>query len=181
MERRPLGTTGWEVSVLGLGTWQIGGPSSGWPAQDDAVSVAAVHAALDAGIDWIDTAPAYGRGHAEEVVGRALAGLRERPLVFTKCGLVWDDEGGVFGDLSPAAVRADVEASLRRLRVDALDLVQIHWPAPDADIEAAWATLVELRDAGLVRELGVSNFSVEQMLRVGAVASLQPPYSLLRR
>jgi aryl-alcohol dehydrogenase-like predicted oxidoreductase len=186
VERRRLGRTGFEISVVGFGAWEISGPGGAfaWRAQDDALSIDAIHAALDAGIDWIDTAPAYGFGHSEVVVERALRALHERPLVFSKCGLVWNERGEVWSDLSAASVRAEVAASLRRLGVDTLDLVQVHWPFPDRQLEEAWETLTELQREGLVRALGGSNFDVDQVRRaqrIAPVATLQPPYSLLRR
>jgi len=169
-----------------MGAWQIGGPGGkfAWKEQDELISRAAIAAALDAGVNWIDTAPAYGFGHSEEVIGRALAGMAERPLVFTKCSAVWDGEGRQWFDLSPASLRREVEASLERLRVDALDLLQIHWPVPDADLETGWSTLADLKRDGLVRAIGVSNFSVDQLERLGPIApveTLQPSYSLLDR
>lgn len=186
MEQRALGGTGYEISVVGFGAWQIGGPGGGfaWPAQPEELSVASIHAALDQGITWIDTAPAYGLGRSEEIVGRAVGSLDERPLVFTKCSLVWDGRGRVWSDLTPPSIRREAAESLRRLRVDAIDLYQIHWPYPDEQLEDAWATLAALRDEGLVRAIGVSNASVAQLTRLEAiapVASVQPPYSLLRR
>jgi aryl-alcohol dehydrogenase-like predicted oxidoreductase len=186
VQRRALGRTGFEISVVGFGAWEIGGPGGAlsWRAQDDALSIRAIHAALDAGIDWIDTAPAYGLGHSEEVVGRALRSLRERPLVFTKCGLVWDGRGEIWSDLSAASVRDEVTASLRRLGVEALDLVHVHWPFPDRQLEEAWETLDDLRREGLVRAVGGSNFDVAQVRRaqrIAPVAAVQPPYSLVRR
>lgn len=186
MLRRALGRTGYSISVLGMGAWQIGGPGGtfAWQKQDESISAAAIAAALDAGITWIDTAPAYGFGHSEEVIGRALAGMGERPLVFTKCSAVWDNEGRQWFDLSPASLRREVETSLRRLRVDALDLLQIHWPVPDADLETGWSTLADLKSQGLVRAIGVSNFSVDQLERLQPIApveTLQCSYSLLDR
>jgi len=169
-----------------LGTWAIGGPWKwGWGAQDDAESIGAIQRALDIGVNWIDTAAVYGMGHSEEVVGRAIAGRRDEVIVATKCGLVWD-EGGTeaYGQLTAASVRREVEASLRRLDVDVIDLYQIHWPRPDEDIEEAWGTIADLVREGKVRYGGVSNFSVEQLKRVQPihpVASLQPPYSMLER
>lgn len=187
MEHRRLGTSGMKISAVGLGAWQIGGPGGGfaWGPQPDDRSIAAVHAALEAGVNWIDTAPAYGLGHSEEVVGRALKRLgKRRPYVFTKCSLVWDDRRLVWSDLSPDSIRREAAASLRRLAVDAIDLYQIHWPYPDEQLEDAWETLVELRDAGTVREIGISNASLDQLRRLQVrepVVSLQSVYSLLRR
>src|SRR5262249_20206190 len=155
-----------------------------WGGQDDHDSVAAIHAAMDAGINWIDTAAVYGLGHSEEVVARALAGTRDRPYVFTKCGMVWDIHGAISYRLKADSVRRECEASLRRLRVQRIDLYQIHWPRPAADIEEGWAALAALQKEGKVRHIGVSNFDVAQMKRAQAIApitSLQPPYSLLDR
>ena len=192
MTTRPLGSSGLEITPIGLGTWAIGGEGAlGWGPQDDASSIAAIHRAVEVGINWIDTAPIYGYGRSEQVVGRALAelGSSRRPLVFTKCTLTWDDQGNVVHNTSRAAIRREVEDSLRRLQVDALDLYQIHWPArpPGADdsgIEEAWATLAEVKRQGKVRAIGVSNFDVGQLERIAAIApveSLQPPYSALMR
>ncbi len=186
---RPLGTTVFSISPIGIGAWAIGGPDwkYGWGAQDDAASIAAIHRALDYGINWIDTAAAYGFGHSEEVVARALTGMRERPYVFTKCGLVPSGErdGGTREDLSRASIVRECEASLRRLRVETLDLYQIHWPT-DAlrDIDEGWGALDELARAGKIRYAGVSNFNVDEMQRaerIRRIDTLQPPYSLVRR
>jgi len=192
LRRVRLGSTDLAISCLGLGTWAIGGPwAYGWGPQDDALSLATIERAVAAGINWIDTAPAYGLGHAEEIVARALSRLAtaDRPYLFTKCGLVWNERGQVSHDLSPASLAREVEASLRRLRVETIDLYQIHWPGmpgggPEADLERAWETLAGLQRQGKLRFLGVSNFHERQLARVAAiapVASLQPPYSLLRR
>jgi aryl-alcohol dehydrogenase-like predicted oxidoreductase len=169
-----------------LGTWAIGGEwVYGWGPQDDAESITAIHRAFDRGINWLDTAAVYGLGHSEKVVGQAIAGRRDEVLIATKCGLVWD-EGSTepYGLLRAVSVRREVEASLRRLNVEVIDLYQIHWPNPDEEIEEAWSTIADLIQEGKVRYGGVSNFSVEQLERVQAihpVASLQPPYSMLRR
>ncbi len=192
METRMLGTTGMEITPIGLGTWAIGGDSGlGWGPQDDSDSIAAIQRVLDNGINWIDTAPLYGLGHAEEVVARAIQQLAptRRPYIFTKCGLVWDEDRKPFHYLKSASVRQEVDACLRRLHMDAIDLMQIHWPgfppgSPDNDIEEAWMTLVELKEKGKVRHMGVSNFSVPQLKRLQAIApveTLQPPYSMLMR
>jgi aryl-alcohol dehydrogenase-like predicted oxidoreductase len=188
MRKRRLGRTDLELTPVGLGTWAIGGPDwrYGWGPQDDAAAVAAVVRGVEAGINWIDTAAVYGAGHAEELVGRALAqlGPAARPLVSTKCGRIVEDDGTVRGVLHPQSILAECDASRRRLGVDVLDLYQIHWPDPDADIEGAWTALVDLKEAGAVRHIGVSNFSVAQLRRVQAihpVASLQPPYSMVER
>jgi aryl-alcohol dehydrogenase-like predicted oxidoreductase len=189
MHRSTLGKTGFEVSDVGFGAWTIGGDANAvgnLGAVDDDVSVAAIHRALDHGVTWIDTAPGYGCGHSERVVGRAINGLDEPPLIFTKCGFIWDDEGRVSVDIRPETILRDVDQSLERLGVDALDLYMIHWVEPenDPEIEAAWATLADLRQAGKVRAIGVSNFDVGQIERceaIAAVDTLQPPYSLVER
>lgn len=186
MRRRALGATGYEISVLGLGAWQIGGAGGrfAWRAQDEHVSVAAIHAALDRGVNWIDTAPAYGCGRSEEVVGRAIAGLAEPPLVFTKCGCIWDERGDQWFDLSPRSLRREIESSLQRLRVDAIDLYQVHWPVPDDELERAWETLADLQQGGLVRAIGASNVDVahlERLRTIAPVSVVQVGYSLLDR
>lgn len=186
METRQLGVSELQITPIGLGTWAIGGGNweYGWGAQDDEESIATVHRALDMGINWIDTAAVYGLGRSEEVVGRALKGLRQRPYVFTKCAMVWDEQRKVGNSLKKDSIKREAEASLRRLQTDTIDLYQIHWPNPEADIEEGWATLAELQREGKVRYIGVSNFSVEQMRRIQKIApitSLQPPYSLLDR
>jgi len=193
MKARPFGRTGLEISPIGLGAWAIGGSgyAFGWGPQDDAESIAAIERAVDHGINWVDTAPVYGLGHSEEVVGRALKNLvSRRPLVFTKCSLVWaDGQRDVRHSLEAASIRREVESSLRRLGVDAIDLVQVHWPrffdAPTSgSIEEGWGELAALKQAGKVRHIGVSNFKVDDMERASKIApveTLQPPYSLLRR
>jgi aryl-alcohol dehydrogenase-like predicted oxidoreductase len=189
---RRFGSTGWELTTVGLGTWALGGGdwAFGWGPQDDAESIATIHYAVEAGINWLDTAPEYGLGHSEAIVGRALTGLSEadRPLVFTKCAMVWDPddrqaEATAVGDA--ASLRAECEASLRRLGVDRIDLYQVHWPPTDGTaLEDYWATLVDLRASGKVRAIGLSNHSVQQLTRaeaVGHVDSLQPPLSAINR
>jgi len=175
------------ITPIGFGTWAIGGGNwvYGWGEQNDADSIAAIKRALDLGINWIDTAPAYGLGHAEEIVAAALKGRAEKPYIFTKCSLVWDPgEKTVHGSLKAALIRREAEESLRRLQVEAIDLYQIHWPDPEEDIEEGWRTMVELQEEGKVRYIGVSNFNVSQLRRIMAIApvsSLQPPYSLIDR
>jgi aryl-alcohol dehydrogenase-like predicted oxidoreductase len=152
-----------------------------WGAQDDQQSIAAIKRALDLGINWIDTAAVYGLGHSEEIVGRAIKG-REKPYIFTKCSLVWDEQGNVSNSLKAASIQHEVEASLKRLGVDTIDLYQIHWPNPDPDVEEGWETLAKLKQQGKVRAIGVSNFSIEQLQRaekIAPVETLQPPYSLV--
>jgi aryl-alcohol dehydrogenase-like predicted oxidoreductase len=186
MQTRQLGNTDLQITSVGFGAWAIGGGGwlAAWGPQDDDDSVAAIHRAVDLGINWIDTAAIYGLGHSEEVVARALRGMSERPYVFTKCSRVWDAEGNVSSSLKAASIRAEVEASLKRLELDVIDLYQIHWPRPDEDIEEGWSTLAALQKEGKVRNIGVSNFNVDQLRRaltIAPVASLQPPYSLLNR
>ncbi|HUZ23635.1 MAG TPA: aldo/keto reductase [Streptosporangiaceae bacterium] len=181
-----LGATGMEITRVGFGAWAIGGGGweFGWGPQRDDESIAAIQHAAELGINWIDTAAAYGFGHSEEVVGRALAGLDERPYVFTKCSLLDDGTRRVRHSLSRDSVLREAEASLRRLGIDAIDLYQIHWPDPEPDIEEGWSALAELKEQGLVRHIGVSNFDVGQLRRIQSIApveSLQPPYSLVER
>ena len=185
MDRRLLGGTGLEISVVGLGAWAIGGGGWewGWGPQDDADSVAAIERAIELGVNWIDTAPIYGFGRSEEVVGRTVAKMSEKPYIFTKCGLEGRNGGGV-NELKAATIERQCEDSLRRLGVEAIDLYQIHWPDPDEDIEEGWAACVALLSAGKIRHIGVSNFNIAQLERANAVATvetLQPPYSLIER
>lgn len=183
---KKLGNSDLEITALGVGAWAMGGPgwAFSWGEQDDRDSTAAIHAALDAGINWIDTAAIYGLGHSEEVVGNALQGLSKKPYVFTKCERRWDQNGKIFGSLKADSIRKECEDSLRRLKIDAIDLYQIHWPAPEQDIEEGWTEMARLKDEGKVRWIGVSNFNVDQMkrcLKIAPITSLQPPYSLLAR
>src|SRR5580700_8822195 len=184
MQTRQLGNSDLQITPLGVGAWAMGGAgwAFSWGPQDDAESVGAIHAALDKGINWIDTAAIYGLGHSEEVVGRALAGRSEKPLVFTKCGIVWDETREPRRTIEPASIRRELEQSLSRLKLDVIDLYQIHWPEPNDLVEAAWTTMAELQREGKVRHIGVSNFNVDQMRRAQAIApitSLQPPYSIV--
>jgi aryl-alcohol dehydrogenase-like predicted oxidoreductase len=186
MKTKQLGNSDLFITPIGFGAWAIGGSGweFAWGAQDDSDSIAAIREALDAGINWIDTAAVYGLGHSEEVVARALEGMNNRPYVFTKCSMTWDEHRQIGHSLKADSIRRECEASLRRLRVEAIDLYQIHWPDPDADIEEGWATLAALKKEGKVGHIGVSNFNVEQMMRAQAIApitSLQPRYSLLHR
>jgi aryl-alcohol dehydrogenase-like predicted oxidoreductase len=181
-----LGNTDLEITRLGFGAWAIGGTGYefAWGEQDDDASLAAIERALDLGINWIDTAAVYGFGHSEDVVGLALAGRRDRPYVFTKASLLDGGDGRVAHSLKRDSIRREVEASLARLRVDAIDLYQIHWPDPEPDIEEGWATFAELKEEGLVRHIGVSNFNVGQLRRIQEIApveTLQPQYSLVER
>jgi len=193
MEKRKLGNTEFRITPIGLGAWAMGGGGwqFAWGPQDDGESIAAIHRAMDLGINWIDTAAVYGLGYSEEVVARALAEMppAKRPLVFTKCSLVWDKQGNISHNLKPASIRRELESSLRRLKVEAIDLYQIHWPTfagdrGDSGIEEAWRTMADLRKSGKIRTIGVSNFNVAQMERIlpiAPVSSLQPPYSMLMR
>jgi aryl-alcohol dehydrogenase-like predicted oxidoreductase len=188
LARRTLGKSRLSFTTIGIGTWAIGGGEwrFGWGPQDEAEAIAAIVHGVEQGINWIDTAPVYGDGRSEELVGKALRelGSERRPYVATKCGRIIQPDGSVTGRLTADSIRAECEASLRRLGVDAIDLYQIHWPDPENDIEAAWETMVQLKSEGKLREIGVSNFSVPQLERLQAihpVASLQPPYSMLAR
>lgn len=186
MQTRRLGNTDLEFTVIGLGTWAMGGGNweYSWGPQDDHESIKAIHRALDLGINWIDTAPAYGLGHAEEIVGRALAGMRDKPFIATKCGLVWDDRGRISACLERSSVSAEIDASLKRLGVDRIDLYQVHWPRDEVHLEEGWEAIAAAARAGKIRYAGVSNFNVGQIRRlqpIHPVASLQPPYSLLAR
>jgi aryl-alcohol dehydrogenase-like predicted oxidoreductase len=186
IKTQELGTTGLEITRVGFGAWAIGGGGYdwGWGTQDDEDSIAAIHHALELGVNWIDTAAQYGFGHSEAVVGRALAGLEERPYVFTKGGQPEGPRHTTVQRLTRDSLRRELEQSLSRLGLDFVDLYQIHWPLPAEEIEEGWSTLVELRDEGLVRHIGVSNFTVEQLRRIAQIApveTLQPPYSLVAR
>ena len=186
LKTAPLGATGLEITRIGFGAWAIGGGGweFGWGPQEDDQSVAAIHHALEQGINWIDTAAAYGFGHSEQIVGRALEGRAERPYVFTKGSLLEGPGRRVVHSLRRDSLIREAEASLQRLGVVAIDLYQIHWPDPAADIEEGWAAVAELKERGLVRHIGVSNFDVEQLRRIQQIApveTLQPPYSLVDR
>ena len=186
MQTKQLGHSDLHLTPIGFGAWAIGGSgwAFGWGSQNDHESIEAIHCALDLGINWIDTAAIYGLGHSEEIVAKALQGRSEKPYIFTKCSMVWDGQGTISRSLKIDSLRQELEASLRRLNVDAIDLYQIHWPDPDPDIEEGWAALSKFKDEGKVRHIGVSNFSVTQLERIQAIApitSLQPPYSLINR
>lgn len=173
-----------ELTPIGVGAWAMGGGgwAFAWGPQDDNQSIAAIHTALDAGVNWIDTAAVYGLGHSEEVVARALAGRSRPPYVFTKCERTWDGNGRIIPNLKADSIRRECEASLRRLKLDVIDLYQIHWPEPEDDLEEGWETLAKLQQEGKVRWIGVSNCNVRQLERVrkiAAVTSLQPPYSAI--
>jgi aryl-alcohol dehydrogenase-like predicted oxidoreductase len=194
MTLRTLGQTDLRITPIGIGAWAIGGGKweFAWGHQDDGDSIAAIHAGLDRGMNWIDTAAVYGLGNSEIVVGRAIQGLPKRPYVFTKCSLVWDESGKISHNLQAASIRREAESSLKRLKIDTIDLYQIHWPAwqgaPESaspgSIEEAVGALAKLKTEGKIRHIGISNFDAQQMQRaldVAPIASLQPPYSLLAR
>lgn len=182
MQTRQLGNSDLHLTPIGFGAWAIGGGdwAYAWGPQDDSDSIAAIHRAIDLGINWIDTAAVYGLGYSEEIVCKALKGLSTRPYIFTKCGMVWNEKREISQSLK--SIRQEVESSLRRLQIDVIDLYQIHWPVPDAEVEEGWSTLAELKREGKVRWIGASNFSVAQMeraLKIAPITSLQPPYSMI--
>ena len=184
MQTKQLGNSDMNLTAIGIGAWAIGGGgwAFGWGPQDDNESVDAMREALDRGINWIDTAAVYGLGHSEEIVAKALDGLSTKPYVFTKCERVWNEKREIGKSLKAESIRREVEDSLRRLKLDVIDLYQIHWPEPDEDIEEGWTEMALLKEKGKVRYIGVSNFNVEQMKRaqkIAPITSLQPPYSLL--
>lgn len=185
MRTRPLGKTGVELTSIGLGTWAIGGPWAwGWGPQDDAQSIAAIQRAIELGINWIDTAPCYGLGHAEELVARAIGDRRRDLFLVTKCGQVWDEQGNFRTDDSPENIRRECDESLRRLRTDRIDLYLIHWPDPRTPVEASWEAMARLKEEGKVRHIGVSNFGrelLERCARVHPVEALQPALNLFDR
>ena len=184
MQTKLLGNSDMRLTPIGIGAWAMGGGgwAFAWGPQDDDESVAAIHAALDRGVNWIDTAAVYGLGHSEEIVARALKGRSNKPLVFTKCERVWNERREIGKSLKADSIRREVEGSLHRLQLDVIDLYQIHWPEPDEDIEEGWTAMAQLQREGKVRWIGVSNFNADQLRRVQAIApitSLQPPYSML--
>src|SRR6185437_7584888 len=184
METRQLGNSDLKITPIGVGAWAMGGGywAFSWGHQEDKNSIEAIHTALDAGINWIDTAAIYGLGHSEEVVGKAIAGRANRPYIFTKCGLVWNEKREISRSLKRDSVRREVEASLRRLKMDVIDLYQIHWPDPEPEIEEGWQTVAQLQKEGKLRWIGVSNFNVAQMKRaqkIAPITSLQPPYNIV--
>lgn len=185
MRTRKLGNTDLELTVIGLGTWAIGGPwEYGWGPQDDAASIRTILTAVDAGINWIDTAPVYGCGHSEEIIGQALNQMRQKPMVATKCGLLWNEKREKYGCLDRASIIKECEDSLRRLGVEVIDLYQMHWPDPDEQIEEGWEAMAKLARQGKVRYIGVSNYTVAQLERIRRIhppAGVQPPYSMLHR
>jgi aryl-alcohol dehydrogenase-like predicted oxidoreductase len=184
MQKKRLGNSDMDLTPIGVGAWAMGGGgwAFAWGAQDDDESIAAIRAALDRGVNWIDTAAVYGLGHSEEVVARALEGRAYRPYVFTKCERVWNEKGEISKSLKRDSIRRECEASLRRLKVDTIDLYQIHWPEPDQEVEEGWETLAKLKEEVKVRWIGVSNFNVAQLERarkIAPITSLQPPYSAI--
>ncbi|MBZ5727815.1 MAG: aldo/keto reductase [Acidobacteriia bacterium] len=185
MQKKRLGQSDMELTPIGIGAWAMGGGgwAFAWGPQDDTQSIAAIHAALEHGVNWIDTAAIYGLGHSEEVVARALADWKgARPYVFTKCARTWNEKGEIHSVLKGDSIRRECEASLRRLQVDVLDLYQVHWPDPSEDVEEGWGAMARLKEEGKVRWIGVSNFNGGQMERCGRIApvtSLQPPYSAI--
>jgi len=187
MNTRKLGNSDLMITPIGFGAWAVGGPwQFGWGEQSDRDSTAAIQRALEFGINWIDTAAVYGLGHSEEVVAQALRDWAgQRPYVFTKCGMVWNEKGEIGYCLRPKSIRRECEASLRRLNLDVIDLYQIHWPADDlVETLEGWAAMGDLQKEGKVRWIGVSNFSLQELQRANGIApitSLQPPYSLVRR
>jgi aryl-alcohol dehydrogenase-like predicted oxidoreductase len=186
MQTRTLGNSDMQITPIGFGSWAIGGGNweGGWGPQDDRQAIEAIERAVELGMNWIDTAAVYGLGHSEELVGQAIRGIKQKPYIFTKCALRWDDRRNIHNSMKADSLRYECDASLRRLGVDRIDLYQIHWPNPDNEIEEGWETLARLQEDGLVRWIGVSNFSVAQMQRarrIAPITSLQPPYSLLDR
>jgi aryl-alcohol dehydrogenase-like predicted oxidoreductase len=186
LETNQLGSTGMQITRLGFGAWAIGGGGweAGWGPQEDGDSTAAIERALELGFNWIDTAAAYGFGRSERVVGRVLEGVSDRPYVFTKCSLLEGPGRRIEHSLKRDSILREAHASLERLGIDAIDLYQIHWPIPEVDIEEGWSAIAELKQDGLVRHIGVSNFDAEQLRRIQQIApveTLQPQYSLLVR
>jgi aryl-alcohol dehydrogenase-like predicted oxidoreductase len=182
--RRQLGNSDLQITPVGFGAWAIGGGDwkFAWGHQEDKDSVAAIERAIDLGLNWIDTAAVYGLGHSEEIVAQALKNISKKPYVFTKCARLWKTDGSIYDSMKRDSLRAELEASLRRLKLDVIDLYQVHWPLPDEEIEEGWETLAKLKEEGKVRYIGVSNFSVAQMERaqkIAPITSLQPPFSLV--
>jgi aryl-alcohol dehydrogenase-like predicted oxidoreductase len=179
-----LGNSDLMISAIGLGTWAIGGGgwTYAWGPQDKKESAYTIEKAMDLGINWIDTAPVYGLGNSELIIGRTLRQLKKKPIIASKCGLCWDEKRKLFGCLKKESIKKELEESLKRLKTDAIDIYQIHWPNPDEDIEEGWETIQELKKEGKIRYGGVSNFSIDQLKRINSIApttSLQPPYNLL--
>jgi aryl-alcohol dehydrogenase-like predicted oxidoreductase len=184
LEKRKLGNSDLELTRIGFGAWAIGGGdwAFGWGPQDDADSIEAIHRAIDLGINWIDTAAVYGLGHSEEVVGKAIKSASSKPYIFTKSSMVWNEQREITNSMKH--IRREVEESLKRLQVEAIDLYQIHWPKPDEEIEEGWQAMADLKKEGKVRWIGVSNFSPSQMeraMKIAPITSNQPPYSMINR
>jgi aryl-alcohol dehydrogenase-like predicted oxidoreductase len=185
MRTRRLGNTDLKLTVVGLGTWAMGGPwQYGWGPQDENEAIAAILKAIDLGINWIDTAAIYGCGHSEELLGIALKKTKIRPIIATKCSLLWNDKREKIGCLKAESIRKECEDSLKRLGIETIDLYQMHWPDPEIDLEEGWGEMARLQKQGKVRYIGVSNFNVKQLDRIrkiAPVASLQPPYNMNNR
>jgi aryl-alcohol dehydrogenase-like predicted oxidoreductase len=184
MKKKLLGNSDLELSAIGLGTWAIGGGglASSWGPQDDNDSIAAIHQAIDLGMNWIDTAPVYGLGHAEEIVAKAVKSASAKPYIFTKCSRIWNDLRETGNSLK--GIRREIEESLQRLQVETIDLYQMHWPKPEEDIEEGWSVMADLQKQGKVRWIGVSNFEVahmERVMKIAPITSNQPPYSMINR
>jgi len=173
------------LTTVGLGTWAIGGPwQFGWGPQDDNEAVKAVIKAIELGINWIDTAAIYGCGHSEELVGKALKEIRTKPIVATKCSLLWNEKREKVSCLKAKSIKKECEDSLKRLGIETIDLYQMHWPEPQSDLEEGWGAMAQLQKEGKVRYIGVSNYNVAQLEIIGKVApvaSLQPAYNMFRR
>ncbi len=185
MKTRKLGDSDLHLTVIGLGTWAQGGGDwkFGWGPQDDQQSIAAIHQAIDSGINWIDTAAVYGLGHSEEVLGKALKGMAQKPIIATKCARRWDDQRNILKIQTKDSVKEEAENSLKRLQIETIDLYQVHWPEPDEQIEEGWEAMNELVQEGKVRYVGVSNYSASQLERISQIkkpTSLQPPYSMIK-
>jgi aryl-alcohol dehydrogenase-like predicted oxidoreductase len=185
MQTRKLSNSDLELTTVGLGTWAIGGPwQFGWGHQDDNEAIAAIVKASDLGINWIDTAPIYGCGHSEELVGIALKKIKTKPIIATKCSLLWNEKREKVGCLKTESIRKECEDSLKRLGVDVIDLYQMHWPDPESDLEEGWGEMANLQKQGKVRFIGVCNYNLAQLDRIRKIApvtSLQPPYSMIKR
>jgi len=185
MKKAKLGNSQLQITKVGLGTWAIGGPwQFGWGPQDDNDSITAILESLDTSVNWLDTAPIYGCGHSEEIIGKALKQTSQKPLIATKCSLVWNEKREKISCLKTKSILAECDASLKRLGAEVIDLYQMHWPEPDEDLEEGYEAMAKCVKAGKVRYLGASNFTVEQMKRVMKIhplTSLQPPYSMFRR
>lgn len=187
MNKKLLGNSDLSITEIGFGAWAIGGNGwdFGWGPQNDEDSETAIQKAIELGINWIDTAAIYGLGHSEIIVGKTLKNISNKPYIFTKCGLVWDDQKNITRNIKPESIRKECENSLRRLNVDVIDLYQIHWPSGnDAEIPFAWEMMTKLKEEGKVRWIGVCNFNVDQIKlceTISPVTSLQPIYNIIKR